>query len=65
VIRVRLFEFASEEDHEYGERRRRPTRIGRRCMRCGCGVPHSEGDVYDHSGFCGWCYHMYRKLLRE
>jgi hypothetical protein len=62
---MRLFEFTSEEDHEYGKQGRRPPRIGRRCMRCGGGIPRCEGDVYDGSGLCGWCYHMYQKLIRE
>jgi len=34
-------------------------------MRCGSGIPYDERETYDHSGFCGWCEHMYEKMLRE
>jgi len=62
---VKLFEFTSEEHYEHGSWGSRKTRIGKRCMRCGGGVPRSERETFDHSGFCGWCHHMYQKLLWE
>lgn len=62
---MQLFEFTGEEEHEHGRQGRRKTRIGKRCMRCGSGIPYDERETYDHSGFCGWCEHMYEKMLRE
>jgi len=62
---LRLFEFTTEEHHEHGKQGRRRTRIGPRCMRCASGVPRSEDEIYWRSGFCGWCFHMYQKMLRE
>lgn len=62
---MRLFKFTDEEAHEYGKQGRRKTRVGRRCARCGTGVPRSEDETYWQSGFCGWCDHQYQKLLRE
>jgi hypothetical protein len=62
---VRLFKFTDEEEHEYSKQGRRRTRVGRRCQRCGNPIPTSEGATYDESGLCGWCDHMYQKLVRE
>jgi len=62
---LRLFEFTADEHHEYGKQGRRRTRIGRRCMRCGSGVPRSEDETYWGTGLCGWCHHMLKKTERE
>ena len=62
---LRLFKFTDEETQPYAKSGRRKTRIGRRCQRCGNPVPWSESPVYETSGLCGWCDHMYQKTIRE
>ena len=45
---MRLFEFTSEEEHEHGNWGRRKTRVGKRCMRCGGGIPPSERETFEY-----------------
>jgi hypothetical protein len=39
---------------------------GRRCERCGNAMACSgDPDAYERAGLCGWCEHMFEKMLAE